>query len=187
MSSIITWKLKTKNMPRGIRKSKVDDLSKKMSPENIDLVRAQKKKEEPPKEESKFAGFEQTYTNKDGKIVKLKNFLKEGDWWELKKQKRIVYIVLHDTVKRLADEVGILTDVQYSILTQPTYENNYQQTWQVRIVDHTGRATTETGEVNRGNLGPRGRSTPAAMAAKRAYDRAVCSRCGATDCGYTYD
>jgi hypothetical protein len=125
-------------------------------------------------------GLEQSFENKDGKKIKLSNFLSEHDWWELKKSQNMLSIVTHDAVKKIADAAGILTDVQYSILTQPSTENNGQYTWQARIVDSKGRATTEIGEVSRSNIGNRGRANPGNMAQKRAYDRAVFRHLGIT-------
>jgi hypothetical protein len=125
-------------------------------------------------------GLEQTFENKNGKTIKLSDFLNEHDWWELKKGSNVMSIVLHDAVKKIADAAGILTDVGYSVLTQPAIDNNYQQTWQVRIVDSKGRATTEVGEVSRSNIGAKGRNNPANMAQKRAYDRAVFRHLGIT-------
>lgn len=122
-------------------------------------------------------GLEQTFKNKAGKATPLSKVLKDGDWWELKSRGNISYIITHNAVKKLADAAGIWTDVDYSILTQPSHENNYQQTWQARVRD-TKTSTTEIGEVNRNNLGSRGKNNPANMAQKRAYDRAVLRHLG---------
>lgn len=123
-------------------------------------------------------GLNQTFKLKNGKTKKLIDVLKEGDWWELKKQKHVVYILLHSAVKKIADEAGIKSNPEYKILTQPNYDNNYQYTIQITITDAKGRSTTDIGEVNRSNLGLRGRNNPANMAQKRAYDRAVLTHLG---------
>lgn len=130
---------------------------------------------EKPKEEKdiELIGLEQSFETKSNKKVPLRSFLKEGDWWVLKGRKKTTIIILHEAVKKIADEAGIKTDPDYTVLTQPSYENNYQYLIQARICDDKGRCTTELGEVNRSNLGPRGRHNPANMAQKRAFDRAV--------------
>lgn len=118
-------------------------------------------------------GLEQTFIDKTGEDVMLKNFLKKTEWWVLKKKNTIAVIITHDAVKRIADAAGIKQDPRYEILTQPSYQNNYQYLMQCTICDHLGRCTTELGESNRSNLGSRGRNNPANMAQKRGYDRAV--------------
>ena len=123
-------------------------------------------------------GFTQSFANKDGKVIHLKTFLKEGDWWELKNSHKVVIILTHDAIKRISDEAGIRTDPDYTVLTQPSVYNNYQSTYQVKICDNTGRCSVEIGESNKSNLGPRGRNNPANMAQKRAYDRAVLRHLG---------
>ena len=113
-----------------------------------------------------------------GKSVTLQSVLNDNDYWTLKKNGTGAFILTHDAVKKLADKAGIYTDVDYKILTQPTHENNYQQTWQARVTSDGKKFTSEIGEVNRNNLGPRGRNNPANMAQKRAYDRAVLRHLG---------
>jgi hypothetical protein len=110
----------------------------------------------------------------------LKDFLEEGDWWELKSSKRVVYIVLHEAVKKIANKAGISTNIKYDILTQPSTTNNYTICMQATITDSKGRITTDLGESSRDNLGIRGRSNPMNMAQKRAYDRAVFNHLGIT-------
>lgn len=135
---------------------------------------------------AKYDGLEQTFISNAGKKYALKNVLKDGDWWELKSRGKVSYILTHDAVKKLADIAGISSEVDYSILTQPSYENNYQQTWQAKVRDAfipttpsmTVKVTTEIGEVNRNNLGTRGKNNPANMAQKRAFDRAVLRHLG---------
>lgn len=123
-------------------------------------------------------GLNQKIVCKAGAVKKLSDLLKEGDWWELKKGKTKVYILLHSAVKKIADAAGIESNPVYTVLTQPNYDNNYQYTIQITICDHKGRCTTDIGEVNRSNLGTRGRNNPANMAQKRAYDRAVLTHLG---------
>jgi hypothetical protein len=137
-------------------------------------VRKNKKIEEKKHE---WSGLTQKFTCADGKVRMLKDVLEDGDWWELKGRKKVAIIVLHSAVKRIANVAGILTNVQYAVLTQPTYENNYQYLIQATISDGN-RITTDLGEVNRSNLGPRGRNNPANMAQKRAFDRAVFTHLG---------
>jgi hypothetical protein len=118
-------------------------------------------------------GLEQAFVSSDGDDVLLRDFLKEGEWWVLKKKTSVSVILTHDAVKRIADRAGIRQDIRYEVLTQPTYQNNYQYLIQCTICDASGKCTTELGESNRANLGSRGRNNPANMAQKRAYDRAV--------------
>lgn len=123
-------------------------------------------------------GLNQKIKTKAGKLVTLNSLLKEGDWWQLKKNGTAIYILTHDAVKKLADKAGLKTDVEYKVLINPTHENNYQQTWQARVTSNNKDYTSEIGEVNRNNLGPRGRNNPSNMAQKRAYDRAVLRHLG---------
>ena len=127
-----------------------------------------------------LSGLEQAFKGKDGKTVVLKSFLGKEDWWELKSKKGMSVILTHDAVKKIADHAGIKSDPEYSILTQPKYDNNYQYLIQVKICDSKGVCTTEMGESNRSNLSTRGRANPANMAQKRAYDRAVFRHVGIT-------
>lgn len=118
-------------------------------------------------------GLAQSFKDKSKKQVQLKTILKDTDWWILKKRTSQLTIVSHDGVKKIADAAGIQTNPRYSILISPTHENNYTLAMQVEICDGDGRCTVEIGEVNRNNLGSRGRANPVNMAQKRAYDRAV--------------
>lgn len=139
------------------------------------------------KKKQTLEGLNQTFNTNVGKKVKLDSVLSKNDWWELKSRGNVNYIITHNGIKKIADIAGISTDVDYSILTQPSHENNYQQTWQVKVRDESiniigktkvPRITTEVGEVNRNNLGSRGKNNPANMAQKRAYDRAVLRHLG---------
>lgn len=127
--------------------------------------------------QKQLEGLDQKIKTKKG-LKTLRSVLSDGDWWELKNKTNVLYILTHNAVKKIADETNISTDVGYSILTQPSVSNNYQQTWQVRITDSEGKSTTEIGEVSNRNLGHRGRNNPANMAQKRAYDRAVLRHLG---------
>ena len=122
-------------------------------------------------------GLNQKIIDSKGKPIPLKAILKEGDWWEMKSRGSVMYILTHNAIKKIADLAGITT-VDYSMLTQPTHENNYQMTMKVIIADPNGKQTIELGESNRNNLGPRGRNNPANMAQKRAWDRAVLRHLG---------
>lgn len=124
-------------------------------------------------QKSNLVGLTQSFWNKNGTEVKLKDFLTEKDWWELKSRGSILQILTHDAMKKIADEAGIRSDPEYIVLTQPSVSNNYTYLIQIKITDIHGKTTIELGESNRGNLGIRGRSNPANMAQKRAYDRAV--------------
>lgn len=137
-------------------------------------------KTEKPVNKDRLDGLNQYFTNQLNKRIKLKDFLVEGDWWELKSSKRVVYIILHDAVKKIANEAGISTYVKYDILTQPATNNNYTICIIATITDHNGKVTTDLGESSRDNLGIRGRSNPMNMAQKRAYDRAVFNHLGIT-------
>ena len=130
-------------------------------------------KNKPQKLLPNLSGLEQAFRDKHGKVVILKNFLTKEDWWEMKGRKGSKVILTHDAVKKIADQAGIKTDPEYTILTQPNYQNNYQYLIQVKICDAANVCTTEMGESNRSNLSSRGRGNPANMAQKRAYDRAV--------------
>ena len=141
------------------------------------MIKAPKAK---TKEEQVVPGLEQSFIDKDQKVVKLGDFLESNDWWELKRGKNRATIVLHDAVKKIADRAGISTDVGYKVLIEPSVTNNYTIAIEARIVGPDQRTTTEIGEVNRGNLGNRGRSNPINMAQKRAYDRAVFRHLGIT-------
>ena len=110
--------------------------------------------------------------------MQLKDLLVDTDWWDLKSGDKVMYILTHDAVKKIADYAGILTDVQYSVLIAPNTENNYLISMQARISDTEGKVTSEIGEASRNNLGTRGRNNPTNMAQKRAYDRAVLRHLG---------
>lgn len=127
-----------------------------------------------------LVGLDQIFVDKKGKAVQLKQILSSDDWWEMKNRKNSKIIITHDAIKKIADIAGILTNPQYSILTQPNYQNNYQYLIQATICDVHDRCTTELGESNRSNLSSRGRGNPANMAQKRAYDRAVLRHVGIT-------
>ena len=135
-------------------------------------------KKEPPE------GLQQTFKDKNGKLVKLIKVLKPNDVWETNgKTKRT--IISHSGVQKIADAAGVSKDVEYSVLTQPTAMNGYQYTIQARIkrIKHLvneDNQITELGEANRNNLGSRGRNNPGNMAQKRAYDRAVFRLIGIT-------
>lgn len=118
-------------------------------------------------------GLDQSFIDRHGNAVLLKDFLKEGDWWELKNKKSIRHIIYHDAVKKLADAAGINSVVNYNVLIQPSVSNNYMLLLQATVTDEKGRSSTGLGETNRSNLGLRGRANPGNMAEKRAYDRAV--------------
>lgn len=123
-------------------------------------------------------GLEQKIKNGSGKMIKLIDIISPKEVWETKgKIKRT--IITHDGVKKIADCAGVSQDVQYTVLTQPDIYNNYQYTIQARICRGKD-CTSEIGEANRGNLGSKGRNSPANMAQKRAYDRAVLRLLGIT-------
>lgn len=145
------------------------------------ILKTKTKVEKPKKkEEVLHPGLEQSFSDKDGVAVKLGEFLSSSDWWELKRGKNRATIVLHDAVKKIADRAGISTDVEYKVLIAPSVMNNYTTAMECRITGPVGKVTTELGEVNRGNLGNRGRSNPINMCQKRAYDRAVFRHLGIT-------
>lgn len=143
-------------------------------------VKKETKKNDVEKIEPDLSGLEQSFTDKNGNTILLKDLLTKEDWWEMKGRKGSKVILTHDGVKKIADTAGILTNPKYDILTQPNFQNNYQYLIQVTICDASGRCTTELGESNRSNLSSRGRGNPANMAQKRAYDRAVFRHVGIT-------
>lgn len=125
-------------------------------------------------------GLDQTFTLKSGKSTTIRKFLKPADSWKTKGRVERV-ILKHDAVKKIADGAGISKDVKYAILTQPDAMNNYQYTIEARVCFiKGGECASEIGEANRSNLGNKGRSNPANMAQKRAYDRAVFRLLGIT-------
>jgi hypothetical protein len=124
-----------------------------------------------------LTGLSQSFKSATGKKLLLKDFLTESDWWELKKGKNVTYIVYHDAVKKIAKEAGISV-TEYTILTQPSVDNNLTFVIQVKICDTAGKCSINLGEASRNNLGLRGRSNPANMAQKRAFDRAVFDHLG---------
>jgi len=135
------------------------------------------KKEKDKKIKEKFAG-KQTFKNSEGKVIKLSDFLQEGDWWESKGRGTKKHIITHDAVKRIAKEAG-LKALRYAILTQPSVENNYQITISSVVIDtKTGEEFLEIGESNRNNIGARGKQYPAKMAQKRAFDINILSILG---------
>lgn len=125
-------------------------------------------------------GLEQSFKGSNGNIIQLKDILTDKEWWVLKKRTSQMTIITHDGVKRIADAAGLSKSPKYSILISPTHENNYTIAMQVEICDNEGKCTNEIGEVNRNNLGSRGRANPVNMAQKRAYDRAVFRHLGIT-------
>lgn len=134
-------------------------------------MKKQSKKENIPE------GLNQTFFGSDCKPIKLKDCLTESDWWILKKRNNQSTILTHEAIKKLADLAGISKKVSYNIKLSPTHENNYMLIVEVEVCDDK-RCTTEWGEVNRQNLGGRGRLNPANMAQKRGYDRAVLRHLG---------
>lgn len=146
----------------------------------------QKRKENPKMDTSKdkknkpkpvpYAGLEQSV-----KGTPLYKIIKPEHVWQTSgKIKRT--IITHDGVKRIADFAKVSKEVYYTVLTQPDAYNNYQYTIQAKVCiqgKHDDCAT-EIGEANRSNLGTKGRSNPANMAEKRAYDRAVFRLLGIT-------
>jgi hypothetical protein len=125
-------------------------------------------------------GLEQSFKGHNGQQIVLKDILVEKEWWVLKQRKSQSTIITHDGVKKIADAAGLSKSPKYSILISPTHENNYTIAMQAEICDNEGKCTTEIGEVNRNNLGSRGRANPVNMAQKRAYDRAVFRHLGIT-------
>ena len=137
------------------------------------------KKIETKIKKEEIEGLKQTFKNRAGKITSLVSVLRENDFWQTAgKVKRT--ILTHDAVKKLADLAGVNKLYKNTILTQPDAYNNYQYTWQVEIVNHKNEHAIGIGEANRNNLGTKGRSNPANMAEKRAYDRAVLRLLGIT-------
>lgn len=129
--------------------------------------------------QSKLTGLEQLVCNPNGECKALKDFLSNDDWWEMKQrgQNRSIYILTHAGVKKISNVAGISTDVGYTVLINPTHENNYTIAIQARVQD-SNKVTTEIGEANRNNLGTRGKQNPVNMAQKRAFDRAVLTHLG---------
>jgi hypothetical protein len=125
-------------------------------------------------------GLEQHFKGSKGKEIQLSSILTAKEWWILKKKSSQVTIITHEGVKKIADAAGLQTNPRYSILISPTHENNYTIAMQCEICDNNSRCTIEIGEVNRNNLGTRGRQNPVNMAQKRAYDRAVFRHLGIT-------
>jgi len=131
------------------------------------------KEEKNPEAVAQFEGLDQKFTDKDGKTVKLSQVLKDGDWWEQKSSRAVKIIITHDGVKKIANRAGIKKTPIYVSKREPTDINGYHTVIECTVENGRGEAATESGEVLRGNLGPRGKNTPWAMAQKRAYDRAV--------------
>jgi hypothetical protein len=75
-------------------------------------------------------------------------------------------------MKKIADVAGVDKVVDYQVLIQPSYANNYQQTW-VATIRRGNEVVNEVGEVNNSNLTNTTKRNPSNMAQKRAYDRAV--------------
>lgn len=118
-------------------------------------------------------GLDQQFIAKDSTIVKLREFLKPSDTWELKKRGSKLTIVSHEAVQKIADKAGISANVKYRILIEPHVNNNHTIVVEATVTDDLLRSTNECGESNRSNLGAKGRTNPFNMAQKRAYDRAV--------------
>ncbi len=130
------------------------------------------------KEEKKFPGLEQQFLNSEGGWTQLQMILVEGDWWEQKGKEKTTIILTHEAVQKIAKQAGFVCE-DYTIKTQPDVYNNYQLTVQAVIKDKNGNLLEpQWGESNRNNLGSRGRSNPANMAQKRAYDRTVLKALG---------
>lgn len=136
------------------------------------------KKEKIVEKENLLPGIIQTFRGKDGSSLKVQKILEPTDVWKLAKRNSTALIISHNGVKKIADAAGISSNVEYLILTQPKYDNNYQYLIQAKICDDTGKCTVELGESNRNNLGSRGKNNPANMAQKRAYDRCVLRHLG---------
>jgi len=117
-------------------------------------------------------GLEQSFKSSTGKVVFLKEVLTKDDWWELKKGRSKVEILTHSAIQKIADLAGIDRVVAYTILIEPSYTNNYQLSIEAKIT-RNNECVNEIGEVNRSNLGKRGKNNPTNMAQKRAFDRAV--------------
>lgn len=156
-------------------KTKEDVIDQKLMKENND--REEKDKLDP----SKIEGLQQFFNDDKGVPVKLASILTEKDFWQTG-GKRVMTILTHDCVKRLADVAGLSKKVGYKILTQPDAYNNYQYTIEVTVcrLSNPDDCAVEIGEANRNNLGSKGRQNPANMAQKRAYDRAVLRLLGIT-------
>lgn len=127
-----------------------------------------------------YEGLEQTFQDKDGKSVSLKDVLDRKDWWELKDKDSVYIIITHKAIQKLADIAGINRDPEYNLILAPDIRNDYAYIFQCKICDSSKKCTIELGEANRKNLGPRGRNNPGNMAQKRAYDRAVLRHLGLT-------
>lgn len=137
----------------------------------------------PPKikEEKEPEGLCQTFKDSIGRIIALSSILDEKDYWQTSGRMKKT-IIIHDAVKKIADLAGVSKSVEYTILTQPDCNNNYQLTMQAKVwkEENPKDCAVELGETNRSNLGNKGRGNPANMAQKRAYDRAVFRLLGIT-------
>ena len=125
-------------------------------------------------------GLDQEFKLFTGKMTTIRKAIKPKDAWQTKG--RVVRtLISHDGVKKIADAAGVSKVVKYDFKTQPSAMNNYQCTIEATVsLLKTGEQANELGESNRSNLGSRGRGNPAAMAEKRAYDRAVFRLLGIT-------
>lgn len=141
-------------------------------------MKTKKPKKEKVEKENLLPGVIQTFKGENGEMIKVQEILSPTDVWKLNKRNSTALIISHNGVKKIADAAGILSNVEYQILTQPKYDNNYQYLIQAKICDSKGKCTVELGESNRNNLGTRGKNNPANMAQKRAYDRAVLRHTG---------
>lgn len=161
---------------------KKKEKNKYMALKHISKIKPSKeKKKEKEKVIKKLDdGLEQEFKLSTGKMTTIRKFLKPADSWQTKG--RVVRtLISHDGVKKIADAAGVAKVVKYEFKTQPDAMNNYQCTIEATVkLLKTGEEANELGESNRSNLGSRGRGNPAAMAEKRAYDRAVFRLLGIT-------
>jgi len=150
---------------------------------HISKTKPSKVKEKPPKEKvikKLDDGLDQEFKLATGKMITIRKFLKPTDSWQTK-GRVIRTLISHDGVKKIADGAGVAKVVKYEFKTQPDAMNNYQTTIEATVtLLKTGEQANELGESNRSNIGSRGRGNPAAMAEKRAYDRAVFRLLGIT-------
>lgn len=159
-------------MPKQQGKKKITD---KLADASVDTSVKLVKKEEPkPIDPKTIDGLHQVVTLSDGKMVELCELVTEKDFWQTGGRKKMT-ILTHRFIQKLGDLCGVSKSVVYQVLTQPDAYNNYQYTIQATIcfLSQPNVCATEIGEANRSNVGAMGRSNPANMAQKRAYDRAV--------------
>lgn len=137
-----------------------------------DAKKREEKKEQPPLDIKTLDGMSQVVISSDGTSLVLYQILGEKDVWQSNGKFKKT-IMTHGAIQKIADYAGVSKSVKYTVLTQPDAYNNYQYTIQAEVCLTNGSCATELGEANRNNLGAKGRSNPANMAQKRAYDRAV--------------